>query len=166
MSDDQNRRALPTGIHRLVWRAPIWLYKLKLGWLLGGRFLLLNHIGRKSGQPRQAVLEVANYDRDSNSYTVASGFGRKSDWYQNVLKTPNVSIQVGRRKLDVAAVALSAEESGAAMVQYARAHPKAARQLVKVLGLTTDGSEASYRTISAENIPFVILNPRRKTEPV
>jgi deazaflavin-dependent oxidoreductase (nitroreductase family) len=160
MSDEQNRRALPTGIHRLVWRTPIWLYKLKLGWLLGGRFLLLNHIGRKSGQPRQAVLEVANYDQNSDSYTVASGFGRKSDWYRNVLKTPDVSIQVGRRKLDVTAVALSPEESGVQMADYARRHPRAARQLTKILGVEVDGSAARYHEVGTDMIPFVAFKAR------
>ncbi|HEY80437.1 MAG TPA: hypothetical protein G4O05_05095 [Caldilineae bacterium] len=42
-----------------LWRAPIHLYHLKLGFLLGGRSLLLNPIGRKRGLPRQAVIEVA-----------------------------------------------------------------------------------------------------------
>jgi hypothetical protein len=32
----------PKGLSRLFYRAPIWLYRLKLGWLLGHRFLLLN----------------------------------------------------------------------------------------------------------------------------
>lgn len=136
------------------------MYRLKLGWLLGGRFLLLNHIGRKSGQPRQAVLEVANYLKERDTYIVASGFGRKSDWYLNVVKTPDVSIQIGRRKMDVVAEVFSAEESGEQMVDYARRHPKAARQLARVLGFETDGSDASYRAVAVEHIPFVVFKPR------
>ncbi len=52
----------PRGLARLGWRAPIWFYRLGLGGLLGRRFVLLNHIGRKSGQPRQAVLEVVHHN--------------------------------------------------------------------------------------------------------
>jgi hypothetical protein len=33
-------------------RAPIWLYRLRLGFLFGRRMLLLEHIGRKSGARR------------------------------------------------------------------------------------------------------------------
>ena len=41
----------PTGLARLLWRAPIWMYRLHLGRLMGGRFLLLHHTGRVSGKP-------------------------------------------------------------------------------------------------------------------
>ena len=51
-------RTPPTGVSRWLFRMPIGLYRLRLGWLLGDRFLLLHHTGRKSGLPRQAVVEV------------------------------------------------------------------------------------------------------------
>jgi hypothetical protein len=65
----------PRGLARLAWRAPIWFYRLGLGGLLGQRFVLLNHIGRRSGQPRQAVVEVVRHDKRTGTYIVASGFG-------------------------------------------------------------------------------------------
>jgi len=43
---------LPRGLVRLAFRAPIWLYRAHLGWLLGYRFVLLTHTGRKSVLPR------------------------------------------------------------------------------------------------------------------
>ena len=84
------RKSPPRGLLRLAARTPIWLYRLRLGWLLGGRFLMLTHIGRKTGRPRQVVLEVVRHDRDSNSFIVASGWGEQSNWFQNVQKTPQV----------------------------------------------------------------------------
>lgn len=48
----------PRGLLRLGFRLPIWLYRLNLGWILGERFLLLTHTGRKSGLVRQTVIEV------------------------------------------------------------------------------------------------------------
>ena len=39
--------APPTGIGKFFFRAPIKLYDIGLGWMLGKRFLLLNHIGRR-----------------------------------------------------------------------------------------------------------------------
>ena len=74
----------PSGFSRLLWRAPIWLYRAGLGWMMGNRFLLLNHIGRKSGLPRQAVVEVVVSNDEEGTFTIASGFGAKSDWYQNI----------------------------------------------------------------------------------
>lgn len=158
MTPQSAQRQPPRGTHRLLWRAPIWLYRLGLGFLFGKRFLLLTHIGRKSGLPRQAVVEIDAYDPQGNSYLIASGFGKKADWYRNIQKTPEVSIQVGNKKMAALAKALTPEESGAAMVQYARQYPLAARRLTKMLGFTVDGSDEAYRTIASEHIPFVRLH--------
>ena len=159
MNDRTSQKAQPpSGFKRLLWRAPIWLYRLGLGGLLGGKFLLLNHTGRKSGQPRQAVLEIDDYDPATNTYLVASGFGRQSDWYQNILATPEVSIQVGRKRMTAVAEPLSPEASGEAMVQYARKNPTAARNLTKLLGHKLNGTEEEYRSIAEEHIPFVALH--------
>ena len=55
-------RSIPSGTLRLVFRLPIYLYHLNLGWLLGHRGILLIHRGRKSQLLRETVLEVARYD--------------------------------------------------------------------------------------------------------
>lgn len=157
-----DRRQPPRGFSRLLYRLPIWFYRWHLGWLMGGRFMLLNHVGRKSGLPRQAVVEVAEYDATKNLYLVASGFGPKSDWYRNVLQTPDVTIQVGRRRLAVTAVPLSAQASGEAMVRYSRRYPRAARTLVRVLGFQLTGDEAGYRQLAQQHIPFVAFCPRQQ----
>ncbi len=154
-------RRPPRGLQRLVWRMPILLYRLGLGWLLGRRFLLLTHIGRKTGRPRQAVLEIVEHDPAAEIYYVASGFGPRSDWYRNILKTPQVTIQVGNRRMRAVARPLSPEESGEIMARYARRHPTAARRLARVLGLDVDGTEEGYRRIGEAHIPFVALQVER-----
>jgi hypothetical protein len=63
----------PRGFKRLFLRTPIWCYRLGCGWLLGKRFLLLTHTGRLSGFSRQTVLEVVDYDPDTDTYVIASG---------------------------------------------------------------------------------------------
>ena len=151
----------PRGFSRLMYRAPIWLYRAHLGFLLGHRFLLLNHVGRKSGQVRQAVLEVANYLPESDTFIVASGFGFKSDWYQNLQAQPEVTIQVGRRRIEVMANLLSPAESGAQMADYYRRHPTAARNLSHLLGHEVADNEEAYRRLGEERIPFVAFRPRQ-----
>lgn len=158
MEEQHASRKPPRGLQRLLWRAPIWLYRLHLGGLLGTRFLLLTHTGRKSGLPRQAVIEIDDYDTEANTYLIASGFGRRSDWYQNIQKTPEVTIQVGNKVMAAVAEPLSPEASGEAMVNYARKHPKAAGNLARVLGLEIDGSEESYRKAGRDHVPFVRLH--------
>lgn len=157
-----NKRKRVTGIGRFFFRAPIFLYRIGLGGLLGKRFLLLNHIGRKSGLTRQAVLEVVKYDRESDTFYIASGFGKKSHWYLNILAHPEVSIQVGWRKMAVTAVLLTPEQSGEAMVDYARRYPKAAKNLSRLIGFNIS-TEEEYRTVGRDAIPFIALNPRVKS---
>lgn len=156
-----NERRPPTGLSRLLFRAPIWLYRWGLGWLLGKRFLLINHVGRISRLPRQAVVEVMTYDPERNVYYVAAGFGSKSQWYQNLLATPEATIVVGRRKLAIRAVPLSPTESGAVILDYARRHPTAIKNLARMVGCEVDGSEASYRALGEEGIiPMMRFEPR------
>lgn len=45
-------RPSPGRILRLAFKAPLVLYRLWLGWLLGERFVLLTHIGRRTGRTR------------------------------------------------------------------------------------------------------------------
>lgn len=150
----------PTELWRLLFRAPVHLYRWHLGGLLGHRFLLLTHVGRVSGEPRRSVLEVVGHDVRTGSYDVASGFGAGSHWYRNIRRHPEVTIQVGRQVLPAIAEALSAEESGRAMVDYARRHPKAARQLMKLCGFRVDGTDEDYAVMGREHIPFVRFHPR------
>lgn len=150
----------PRGLARLGWRAPIWLYRLGLGRLLGKRFVLLNHIGRKSGQLRQAVVEVVDHNPETGAYIVASGFGEKADWYKNVMANPELTIQVGRRFMAVRAERLPLPQATAAMLEYNRRHPAALRTLAGILGYNTDGSEADVRFLAGV-IPIVALMPLR-----
>lgn len=149
----------PKGLKRLMFRAPIWLYSIGLGSLMGGRFLLLNHTGRKSGQPRQTVLEVVDFDPESETYYVASGYGNKSDWYLNLLQTPEVTIKVGNKIIPAAARPLTPDESGQEMVDYAHRNPGAAKQLMRLCGYEVDGSDEDYNIMGHDIIPFVALSP-------
>ena len=108
---------------------PVWLYRLRLGFLLGNRFLLLTHIGRKSGLPRQTVLEVLRYDSATNVCVIASGWGETSDWLRNIRKTPEVRITIGLRQFAAKAVRLSLEEAQQELLDFARRHPVAFRGL-------------------------------------
>jgi deazaflavin-dependent oxidoreductase (nitroreductase family) len=149
------RKPPPTGPARLLFRLPIPLYRLGLGRLLGGRFLLLHHRGRVSGKPRQVVLEVVDHNHHANiTYTVASGFGDKADWYRNVLADPEVGIQVAALRSAATATPLDTEEGAAVMDRYANRHGAAAKKLCGFMGFEVDGSDADYREVG-RHIPFV-----------
>jgi len=131
----------PKGLARLGFRLPIYLYRLGLGGLLGTRFLMLTHIGRKSKQERHTVLEVVRYDKAKNIFVVAVGFGAQSDWYQNIKANPNVTIQSGRQKWNMTAHFLDAEQGSLEIAEYAHRHPLAMKELAVFMGYKLDGSE-------------------------
>jgi len=147
----------PTGFQRLLWRLPIRLFRAHLGFLVGKRIMLLTHIGRASGQPRQAALEVVEH-RDDGSIIAASGFGAAADWYKNVRKTPEVTVQVGSRVHRARAITLSTEEGGELMAHYAMKRPRSARQLSRLMGFEVDGSAEDFREVG-QAIPFVRFVP-------
>jgi deazaflavin-dependent oxidoreductase (nitroreductase family) len=150
-----------SGFARWMFRAPIWLYRIGLGGLMTSRMVLLNHVGRKSGKMRQTVVEVARYDKATDTVYVASGWGVKSDWYRNLLANSEITIQVGWRKMAVTAVPLTPEQSGEAMVDYARRYPTAAKVLSKrLLGYEVDGTDEDYYALGHDAVPFMALKPR------
>ena len=148
----------PRGLSRIFFRVPIYFFCLGLGGIFGKRMLLLNHTGRKSGLPRQAVLEVVHHDTKTGTFVVNAGFGPTSDWYQNLLAKPDVSIVVGRQLIAVRAEQLSPEEAGPLMLEFVCQHPREAR-FVRYLGYEVDGSDEDWVALGAELI-LIGLRPR------
>ncbi len=141
---------------RLLYRAPIALYRAGLGFLLGSRFMMLVHRGRRSGRRRETVLEVIRHEDEPRRYLVASGFGRGSDWYRNVLASPEVEVCVGRRRSPARARELPLDEAAEELRRYAVDHPLAARAIARILGVPFDGSPEQIRAL-AERVPIVEL---------
>lgn len=115
------------GLLRTRWlaRAPIWLYRTRLGILLGPRFLLLEHTGRKTGIARHVVLEVVARPAPG-TYVVVSGFGERAQWLRNVRADPRVRVFfLSRAPLTATARVLPPEEGTAILSAYAARHPRA-----------------------------------------
>jgi len=147
----------PKGLLRLMLRLPIWLYRLQLGWLLGNRFLLLTHVGRKTGLPHQTVVEVVSHNSTKDRYVIASGWGEKSDWFRNIKKTPSVSVEVGGRSFQAHATILSVAEAEEELLDYAHKHPAAFRELAKfTIGEHLEATRQDCNKL-AQSIPLVSL---------
>jgi deazaflavin-dependent oxidoreductase (nitroreductase family) len=155
---ERGRLTAPTGWRRVLFRLPIGLYRARLGIVLGHRFVLVNHVGRRTGRAHQTVLEVVAYDRSTGEVTVASGFGPEADWYRNLLAHPDASIQQGTSTVPVHAVPLVEHEAADLLAGYARRHPVAARVLTRSMGLSATGSPANYRAV-ARTVPVIRFVP-------
>ncbi|MBC8335346.1 MAG: nitroreductase family deazaflavin-dependent oxidoreductase [Anaerolineales bacterium] len=142
---------------RAFMRFPIYLYRARLGWLFGERFLMLSHTGRKSGIKRYVVLEVVNQDDENKNFYVAAAWGKKADWYRNILVTPKVTVQVKNQQYSAYAEKISPEAALENLWAYAQKYPAAFTQLIKtILG---ESLPPDYETCQkmAEAIPLVAL---------
>lgn len=118
---------------RWVVRAPIWIFRCRLGFVFGSRFLLLEHTGRRTGRRRYVVLEVVDR-RAPGRLFVVSGLGRRSAWFGNILAESRVRVQTGLGGLRPGkARELAAVEVRRTLARYAAAHPSAWQQFEPIL---------------------------------
>jgi deazaflavin-dependent oxidoreductase (nitroreductase family) len=148
----------PRGALRLAFKAPRVLYRLRLGWLLGHRFLLLTHRGRTSGRVYQTMLEVVRYDRATRESIVVSGYGAQADWYRNVLAHPALEVRTGGQRYQPEQRLVPVEEREAILATYRARNPRLLKWLMGVLGYAYDGSAAGLRRL-AEQMPMVGFRP-------
>jgi deazaflavin-dependent oxidoreductase (nitroreductase family) len=73
-----------------MFKAPLVLWRMGLGSIIGRVMLVISHTGRKSGLPRHTMVEY--HTLDGIKY-VPCAFGPRSDWYKNITTNPRVTIQ-------------------------------------------------------------------------
>lgn len=153
---------------RRIARAPVVLYRWNLGWVLGHRFMLLVHSGRRTGLERRTVLEVVRYDAETGAVVVMSGFGRRSDWYRNIQAHPARMVVVGRRSFRPVHRDLTVEEASDALADYERRNrivaPIIRGVLSRLVGWRYDGTEESRRRLVQER-PIVLFAPADEDRP-
>ena len=128
--------------HRIAYRLT--------GGLVGHRmpgappFLLLDHVGAKTGRRRTAALV---YFRDGDDVVIVASKGghpRHPGWFHNLRAHPETTIQIGSRRIPVRARV-------ATPAQRKRLWPKA---------VATYGGYRDYQERTEREIPLVILEPR------
>lgn len=147
----------PGGLVRVALRAPAGLYWLRVGWLLGHRFLLLTHCGRVSGRTYRTVIEVVRYDRTMRESVVLAGFGAHSDWYRNLQARPATWVTTGGSRYVPEQRFLTVEEGYDVLTDYERRNGVLARYFLgRMYGY--DGSDAARRGL-ARLLPMVAFRP-------
>jgi deazaflavin-dependent oxidoreductase (nitroreductase family) len=150
------------GVLRYLLHAPVYLYRWHLGRLLGYRFLLLIHIGRRSGRRHETVLEVVQYRKALHEAVVMSGFGRNSDWLLNIQATPDVTVAIDSQRFRARYRFLGEDEAVEAFRDYERrnrlVYPVLRYVLSRLLGWRYSGSETDIRKAVAQ-LPLVAFRP-------
>jgi deazaflavin-dependent oxidoreductase (nitroreductase family) len=143
---------------RWLFKAPILLYHWHLGSLLGHRFLLLEHSGRRSGKRYETVLEILNWNRDEDIAVVVSGWGPAADWYRNVTAGNEIRITVGDRRFLVSHRVLPRDEAVQVLADYEHRNrfvrPVINRIFGSLVGWDYDGSLEARRRL-VEQLPMV-----------
>ena len=126
--------------------------------MLGHRFLLLEHRGRRTGRLYRTVLEVVEFDRVRGEAVVMSGRGRRAGWYRNVTAGGAVAIEIGGRRFAPELRLLDADEAAAVLAVYERRNrfiaPLVRRVLSRLAGFEYYGSpEARLRLV--QELPLV-----------
>lgn len=148
---------------RYFLRAPAYLYRWRLGRLLGNRFLLLTHIGRRTGLRRQTVLEVMEYRKDGPEAVVMSGFGADADWLRNIEATPDPEVIIGSQQF-IASHRFLCEEEAMRVVRGYECRNRFLASIVRLvlsrlLGWRYRGSEAVRRRL-VRQLPLLAFRPR------
>jgi deazaflavin-dependent oxidoreductase (nitroreductase family) len=147
---------------RALLRLPALLYRWNLGWLLGRRFLLLRHVGRRSGQIHETVLEVIGTRPAEHELIVLAALGRSAQWYRNLQARPAAEVVVGRSRFRPAHRTLDEGEAAAVLADFERrnrlAGPLVRYVLGRLAGWPYDGSEQARGRL-VRQLPVVAFRP-------
>lgn len=148
----------------MVLRAPVPLYRAGFGWLLGRRFLMLTHVGRRSGRRYETVLEVVGRPPGTGEYIVLAGLGRSADWLRNVRAGGAEQVTVGTHRFSPTVRELDEDEAAAVLADYER-HNRLAAPVVRavfsrLVGWRYTGTDADRGRLVRE-LPLVAFSPNR-----
>ncbi len=124
-----------------------WLYEITGGrftWFLGQRVLLLVTTGARTGVERTVALIYAQDGDQLVLVASAGGSGRHPGWYYNILKEPEVRVQVGRDRRRMRARVASGKERG---------------RYWKLANDNNANRYMWYQTKTKRRIPVVVLSP-------
>jgi deazaflavin-dependent oxidoreductase (nitroreductase family) len=147
----------------LILRLPAFLYRAHLGFLLGHRFLLLRHRGRRTGRRYDTVLEVLRYDPDTDESIVMAAWGPTSEWMRNVEAGTAEAVHTGRHSYAPSHRRLDQDEAASVLAAYERRH-RALAPIVRIvlsgfLGWRYDGTDDARRR-AVDRLPLVAFRPQ------
>jgi len=141
-----------------IFRLPVFLYRLRLGWLLGKRFMQITHVGRHSGKVRRTVLAVLRFDEKTKEIYAVSAW-KGSDWFYNVQSSPALQVESGFVRYVPAQRTLSPEEITTTFVEYRKRHPIFSRIICRIPGWKWDSTNDEFLEL-ARTLHGVAFRPK------
>jgi F420H(2)-dependent quinone reductase len=130
------------GFHTVIYRATNGL----IGHRFPGSpsFLLLDHVGAKTGIKRTSPLTYIEDGPDLVIVASKGGHPRNPGWYHNLRANPDTTVQIGSERRPVHARVAEPEE----------------RERLWPMAVAAYGGYAGYQERTERQIPLVILEPR------
>lgn len=153
----------PSGLLKFFFKVPLYVHKMGLGgWekLIGAEWMLIATTGRKTGKRREAMVDVMDYDKSSDTYYIEAAYGARADWYRNIQSHPVFEVQVGRRKFHARAEPLSNADTGEMLVQFFRRKPAYTRSVMAMVGMKFK-DEDELRTLGS-NLTLLAVYPEKE----
>jgi len=141
-----------------IFKLPIFLYRLRLGWLLGQRFMQITHVGRHSGKVRRSVLAVLRFDEKTKELYAVSAW-KGSDWYYNIQSSPALLVESGSIRYVPTQRTLSPEEITATFVEYRKRNPIFTRIICRIPGWKWDATSEEFLEL-ARTLHGVAFSPK------
>jgi deazaflavin-dependent oxidoreductase (nitroreductase family) len=152
----------PKGLIKFFFKIPVYFARMGFfGWekIFGLDWMLLITTGRKSGKKRYSMVDVLLYKRETDTYYIEVGYGKKSDWYQNIQANPIFEARVFRRKFTANAEELSFENAVDMMDTFVKRRPLYAKSVLKMVGITIN-SEKELREMVTHMI-LLAIHPQK-----
>ena len=147
----------PGPLFKWLFKMPVILDKIGLGWLNSNYFLILTTTGRKTGILHQTPLEY-RYEPESDTYIIMAGWGGRTDWYRNTIVHPHVHVKLKGRQFAAQAKPLLPEEVATLMGDAIKVNPDTLKIWSRWAGTSLDGSDQSLLG-AAKHFPSLRLIP-------
>jgi deazaflavin-dependent oxidoreductase (nitroreductase family) len=143
-----------------MFKLPLLLYRLRLGWLLGTRFMMLTHVGRHSGKVRRTILAVLRFDATTKEIYAVSAW-KGSDWYSNIQASPALEVETAFVRYTPLQRTLSPEEITTTFMEYRKKHAIFSRMMCRIPGWKWDSSYEEFLAL-ARTLRGVAFAPKSR----
>ena len=126
---------------RVAVKAPIFLWRLGLGPIVGRVFMLITTTGRKTGLPRRTVVEYHTLPENGKKY-VPCAFGPKAQYYRNIVADPRVTVQTADGTERMIATRVTDDDELVAVYElFKRRDPVILNRYLDSLGIRPDPAD-------------------------
>jgi deazaflavin-dependent oxidoreductase (nitroreductase family) len=140
-------------------KLPLIFYRLGLGWMMGRRFMVLTHVGRRSGKAYQTVLAVVSFDPITQEIKAVSPWS-SSNWFRNIQATPALEVQTAGVRYTPSQRFLLPEEIASLFILFRREHPVFSRMVARIPGWNIDSTYEEFLEL-ARTLRGVAFQPKK-----